>query len=169
MVIENIVWILPRPKPDHYRGGFPLWFEEKLLKLFNYDYKNEDLKNKVVHLFAGMTKFGYRIDINPEVNPDLVADCHKLPDELANKFELTICDPPYNENYSDKLYGTKKPVYSKYISEAVRITKPGGYICSYHYMITPRPNGTHFYKRIFIGTRVWHRPRVCCIFQKEED
>ncbi len=116
-----------------------------------------------------MTKYGYRIDINPEVNPDLICDCHKLPDDLTNKFELTICDPPYNNDYSDKLYGTKKIVYNKYIKEAVRITKPNGYICSYHYLITPRPHGTSFYKRIFIGTRVWHRPRICCIFKKDNE
>lgn len=166
LAIENIVWVLPRPKPDKYPGGFPLWFEEKLLKLYGFDYKNRDLKEEVIHLFAGKTQYGFRVDINPELKPDYIGDVHDLPDEWSGRWDFAICDPPYNEDYSKSLYGTKKPVYKKYIAEAVRIVKPGGFIASYHFVMTPRPDGTSFHRRIFIGTRVWHRPRVCCIFQK---
>lgn len=167
MPIENIVWILPRPKRDHYKGGFPLWFEEKLLKLYGYDY-HEDVKDRVVQLFAGMTQYGYRVDVSPEVKPDYIGDAHDLPASWTDRWELAICDPPYNEEYSKTLYGTSKPRYKQYIAEAVRIVKPGGYIASYHYVITPRPQGTTFHRRIFVGGRVWHKLRVCCMFQKSE-
>jgi len=166
MAVENITWILPRPKPDRYKGGFPLWFEEKLLRLYGYDY-NYDLKDKVIQLFAGMTKYGYRVDLNPDVNPDYIGDAHNLPSEWTNRFEFAICDPPYNNGYSKGLYGTGKIVYKKYIAEAVRIVKPGGFIASYHWAMTPRPDGTSLHRRIFIGTRIWHRPRVCIIYQKD--
>lgn len=33
------------------------------MKLYGFDYKNEDLKDRVLHMFAGMTKFGYRVDM----------------------------------------------------------------------------------------------------------
>ena len=168
MTIENIVWVLPRPKRNKYKGGFPLWFEEKLLTLFGFDYKKEDLKDKVLHMFAGMSKFGFRVDIKEEVKPDLVADCHELPDDWDNKFSMVILDPPYNDELSKTLYGTGAIKYKKYIAEAVRVTKPGGFIASYHWVMTPRPDGTNYHMRIFVGTRIWHRPRVCCIFQKEE-
>ena len=25
---KNLAWFLPRPKPDHYKGGMPLYCEE---------------------------------------------------------------------------------------------------------------------------------------------
>ncbi|MHA1276469.1 MAG: hypothetical protein ACTSQI_04055 [Candidatus Helarchaeota archaeon] len=165
--IENLVWILPRPRPDYYKGGFPLWFEQKLLRLYSYDYKKSDLKEKVVHLFGGMAEYGFKIDINPEVTPDYIGDAHKLPAEWSNRWEFAICDPPYDDTQSEKLYKTGKIVYRKYIAEAVRIIKPSGYVCSYHWAMTPRPEGTIYHRRIFIGTRIWHKPRVCCIFQKK--
>jgi len=30
---KNIAWFLPRPKPDHYKGGMPLYCEEWLIDL----------------------------------------------------------------------------------------------------------------------------------------
>lgn len=166
MPIPNVVWVLPRPKKNKYKGGFPLWFEEKILKHFGYDYKTHDLKDRVCHMFAGMTKYGFRIDLKPEVNPDMIGDCHELP-LPDNMFELVILDPPYNNELSKTLYNTGKLKYKDYIKEAVRICKPEGHIVMYHWVITPRPQGTKFVSRIVVLTRVWHRPRVCCIFQKE--
>jgi hypothetical protein len=168
MPIDNLVWVLPRPKRNKYKGGFPLWFEEKLLTLYGFDYKTSDLKDKVLHMFAGMSKFGFRVDIKPEVEPDLIADCHNLPIS-DNTYDMVICDPPYSDELSKELYGTGKIKYKQYISEAVRIVKPGGFVASYHWAMTPRPEGTNYHKRIFIGTRIWHKPRICCIFQKEYD
>ncbi len=168
MAIENLVWVLPRPRRDHYKGSWPLWFEEKLLSLYGYDYKNKDLKGDVIHLFSGKVQYGFRVDINPEVKPDMVCDCHNLPKEWTNKFEFVICDPPYNTELSKQLYGTGKICYSKYIAEAVRIIKPNGFVASYHWAMTPRPKGTSYHRRIFIGTRIWHKPRVCCVFQRKD-
>jgi SAM-dependent methyltransferase len=160
--IENIVWILPRPRKHKFKGGFPLHFEKKLLKLLGIDPK----KHKILHPFGGMAEYGIRVDIDPSVNPDFVGDAHNLDMFEDNTFDLVICDPPYTDKLSKRLYGTGKICYKKYISEAVRVCKPEGFIASYHWCLTPRPKGTKYFKRIFIGTRVWHRPRVCCIFQK---
>ncbi len=165
--IPNWVWILPRPRPDHYRGGFPLWFEEKLLKFFELDYKHSDLKDTLIHLFSGMTSYGFQMNISPEVNPDYLGDAHKLPAHWSNRWKIAVCDPPYNDELSQQLYGTGKIHYNQYISEAVRVVVQGGFICSYHWALTPRPDGTKLVARIFVGTRIWHRPRVCCIFQKK--
>ena len=30
---KNLAWFLPRPKPDHYKGGKPLYAEEWLIQL----------------------------------------------------------------------------------------------------------------------------------------
>jgi len=167
MTVPLETWWLPRPKKCNYKGGYPLWFEEKILKLFNYDYKNEDLKDKVIHLFSGMSKFGYRVDIKKEVNPDLLCDVHNLPKEWNNKWELVILDPPYSNEESKELYGTGELKYNNYIKEAVRICKPNGIIVMYHKVLTPRPDGCQRKKIIIVLTRVWHKPRVCSIFRKE--
>jgi uncharacterized protein YbaR (Trm112 family) len=161
MPIPNIIWILPRPRRNRYQGGFPLHFEKKLVKLLNPS-------GLVLHPFGGMAEYGLRVDINPEVNPDIIADAHRLPFK-DNVFGMVVCDPPYNSDYSLKLYNTKPVTYSHYILEAVRVCKTGGFVVSYHWTLTPRPAGTAYRCRIFIAGRVWHRTRVACVFQKEQE
>lgn len=163
-MIETFTWVLPRPRKNKYRGGFPLHFEKKLIRNLGM---NEKEKDKILHPFGGASEFGIRCDLNANTNPDYVCDAHELPLE-SNSYELVILDPPYNDEESKKLYGTGKLHYKKYISEAVRVCKVGGYIAMYHWVMTPRPEGTKYHKRIVILTRTWHRPRVCCVFQKEQ-
>ena len=161
MPIPNIVWILPRPRRNRYQGGFPLHFEKKLVGLLKPSVP-------ILHPFGGMAEYGVKVDINPEVTPDIIADAHHLPFK-DNAFGMVVCDPPYNSDYSSKLYNTKPVKYSHYIPEAVRVCKPGGFVVSYHWALTPRPAGTAYRCRIFIAGRVWHRPRVACVFQKEQE
>jgi hypothetical protein len=162
MAIPNYVWVLPRPRRDHYKGSWPLHFEIKLLRLLGMVPE----VHSILHPFGGKAEYGIRLDINPEVEPDIVGDAHNMDMFQDNTFDLVICDPPYNTELSLKLYGTGKVNYKKYISEAVRVAKQGGFIASYHWAMTPRPHGTEYFCRVFIGTRIWHKPRVVCIFRK---
>lgn len=159
MPIPNYTWILPRPRRSRYKGGFPLHFEKKLVRLL----KPSGL---ILHPFGGEAEYGLKVDINPDLKPDIIADAHQLPFK-DNTFSMVVCDPPYDEAHSKKLYNTKSVSYNRYIAEAVRVCKPEGYIVSYHWAITPRPAGTSYYCRIFIGGRIWHRPRVACVFRKD--
>ena len=161
-MIETITWVLPRPRKNKYKGGFPLHFEKKLWKLLGEP-------KKVLHPFGGQAEIGERVDIMKEANPDYIGDAHNLDFIKDNTYDLVISDPPYNDKESLKLYGTGKLKYGQYIKEAVRVCKKGGFIAMYHWVMTPRPEGTKYFKRIVILTRVWHRPRVCCVFQKELD
>jgi SAM-dependent methyltransferase len=169
--VPTLAWVLPRPKPDKYPGGFPRYFEKKLLTLL-------DNPTPVLHQFGGMGEYGLRIDLRTThplaerfgsgVNwrpPDVRADAHNLPFR-DNVFALVISDPPYSKEDATARYGTGKLTYSQYIREAVRVCRPGGHIASYHVTVTPRPDGTVYSKRILLATRVWHRLRACCIFQK---
>ena len=164
-MIPTETWVLPRPRKDKYRGGFPLHFEKKLIRSLGMDEVKDRLQ--IFHPFGGMAEFGIRNDINEETKPDYNLDAHNLEGIRDNSFKLVIVDPPYDKEQSKKLYGTPEPHYKKYISEAVRICKEGGYVAIYHWVMTPRPEGTKYHSRIVILTRVWHRPRVCCVFQKE--
>jgi hypothetical protein len=159
-MIPTETWVLPRPRKNKYRGGFPLHFERKLWRLLN-------CPRLVLHPFGGAAEIGLRVDLNEDTNPDYIGDAHNMHWFEDNLFHFVILDPPYNEQQSKELYGTPKPRYKDYVSEAVRVCKIGGYVAIYHWVMTPRPKGTKFERRIVILTRVWHRPRVCCVYRKE--
>ena len=157
-MVKNLVWILPRPRPDYYKGSFPLHFEKKLVK----ELGNPSL---ILHPFGGKSEIGLRVDLNKAVEPTVIADAHHLPFK-DNVFDLVITDPPYSEKHSKNLYKTGIVRYKRYSEEAVRVCKVGGFFASYHWVMTPRPDKTGLFLRIFVGGRTWHRPRVCCVFQK---
>jgi len=164
-MITNLAWVLPRPNKSKYIGSFPLYFESRLLDLLR-------LPNsaKILHPFGGKAEFGTRVDINPETEPDIIGDAHKLDMFADNTFDLVVLDPPYNEDYAERLYDTKK--YGKlkfktYTQEAVRVCKEGGYVVMYHCLATPRIEGTRLIKRIFVETRVWHKLRCVHIHKKD--
>jgi hypothetical protein len=48
----------------------------------------------VLHLFGGRATFGTRIDIDPIVRPDVIADAW-LPPFREQSFDVVILDPPY--------------------------------------------------------------------------
>ncbi len=163
--VMNLVWILPDTRPDQYPGSWPLEFEEKLLELYGFDY-HENLKDKVVQLFAGGVKHGFKIDLFNDSHCDYSGDAHHLPKEWTNHWDMCILDPPYTSNWSRVLYGTSELLYSKYIAEAVRIVKPGGFIACYHWAMVPTPDTCTLQRRIFIGRDYFKKTRVCMIFQK---
>jgi len=159
MTIPKEVWTLPRPRKPYYPGSFPLYFEIKLIR----DLGNPD---RILHPFGGHAEYGVRCDLNYDVIPDMLSDAHDLPIE-DNYFDLVICDPPYNDKLSEELYDAPKVRYKKYINEAVRVCKSGGFIASYHWIWTIKPPNTEYYKIIVILPGQHHRARICCIFRKE--
>jgi hypothetical protein len=49
---------------------------------------------RVLHPFGGLATFGVRMDVDPSVRPDVIADAW-LPPFAANSFDIVILDPPY--------------------------------------------------------------------------
>jgi len=160
-MITNVAWVLPRPSKSKYIGSFPLYFEERLLDLLGLP-----KSAMILHSFGGKAQYGIRIDVNQEVNPDVLADAHNLPfkDEV---FDLVVLDPPYSDEYSKKLYATKRVKFKDYTVEAARVCKESGYVVMYHYLATPRIPNTILVKRIFVETRVWHKLRCVHIHRKD--
>ena len=156
--IKTETWILPRPRKPYYPGSFPLFFEIKLIRAL-------DNPKHILHSFGGHSEYGIRIDLNKDVKPDVLANAHNLP-FINNYFDLVICDPPYNDKLSEEMY--KAPVihYKQYINEAVRVCKPNGYIASYHWHWTTKPQGTEYNRIIVVLPGQNHRARICCIYRK---
>lgn len=163
---KNIAWFLPRPKSDHYKGGMPLYAEKWLMDLAR-ELINKD-NPKILQLFSGMNKDGFRIDLNPEVKPDLLADAHNFSKKVNDKFDIIFADPPYSNDENKELYGLGKLNYKKWTAECDKVLVKGGLFIVYHKYIMPNPNPEKYkvIKRVFIGNRTFHLPRVAIYFQK---
>ncbi len=163
---KNIAWFLPRPKPDYYPGGMPLYAEEWILDLAKEILSNPDAT--ILNVFCGMNKYGKRADVNPVVKPDYLCDIHELSKYCHEKFDIILADPPYSNELSKRIYNTGKLNYKKWTKECERCLNENGLLIVYHTHVMPNPDSNIFRiaKRVFIGNRPWHLPRVAIYFQK---
>lgn len=158
-MIPTLTWHLPRPPKSRYRGGFPLHFERNLEQYLGYP-------ERVLQPFGGRAELGTRCDLDPLVEPDYVCDAHELPFE-DESWDAVILDPPYSDGEALELYGvTRRLEPAKFTREAVRVLKPGGFLCVYTDREPARPDGCKWHSRIVVILRPWHRPRICGVFQK---
>lgn len=169
---KNLCWMLPRPKPDCYKGGMPLYCEDWLLSLARDILGTEVHQNRILNVFCGMNKQGIRVDLNPEVNPDVLCDIHELSEHLpAAEYDVILADPPYSDEETDKLYGKHLPRlnYSKWTKECDKFLRCGGLFIVYHKFMVPNPDPEKYeeVKRVCILNRRWHLPRVAIYFRKK--
>jgi SAM-dependent methyltransferase len=92
------------------------WWGEKRLWMFSGSFKDP----------AGTT-----VDINPDVEPDVIANCEALPFE-DESFDFVMLDPPYSELEARELYNLEYCNIFKVINEAARVTRPGGTMVVLH-------------------------------------
>lgn len=162
----NLAWFLPRPKPDRYKGGMPLYAEEWLLGLAAKILDNPD--PKILNIFCGMNQYGLRVDVNPEVKPHVLADAHELSKHVTEQFDVVFADPPYSTEEARDIYGTPPLKYKTWTAEATKCLKDGGLLIVYHKYVMPNPNPEKYkvVKRVFIGNRSYHLPRVAIYYAK---
>jgi hypothetical protein len=114
-------------------GAYPFRYLEMLDTVFGAD-------SNTIEVCSGSVKDCFTVDINPECNPDLVADGQDLSEIRDNSFTRWRCDPPYNEKTASKMYNTKLPSLGRLLSEGARIVKPGSLmflLCSQNYQWCP--------------------------------
>ncbi len=162
-MINNLAWVLPRPRKNNkYIGSFPEHFERRLLELLNI----KPSYHLILHPFGGKAEYGFRVDVNRDVTPDIIGDAQCLPIK-DNVFDCVILDPPYSREEAMRLYGTTHPKFGLYTQEAVRVLKEGGWLVMYHDIATPTIKGTILKKRIFLESRMWHKLRCIHIHKKD--
>jgi hypothetical protein len=157
--IPTETWVLPRPRPDAYVGGFPLHFERRLWELLGRP-------ERVLHPFGGLAEIGDTVDLNATTTPTWVGDAHDLHWIADESYDLVILDPPYSEWEAEWLYSTPPPRWGDYTREAVRVCSTDGFVAVYLDKQPARPEGTRLVLRIVVLTRTWHTPRVCFVFRK---
>ena len=164
---KNLAWFLPRPKKDRYKGGMPLYCEEWLIDLAKDILGIQDIR--LLNLFCGMNKYGVRVDIKPEVNPEFLCDAHNVSQITNRKFDVILADPPYSTEEAKELYGTPKLNYKQWTKECDKLLKKGGLLIVYHKYVMPNPDSKKYevVKRVFVGNRTYHLPRVAIFFRKK--
>jgi len=174
MTVKREFWWLPRPAENKYLGGFPRYFEKKLLELLNINPEN----HKILHPFGGGALFGDTIELIEQkdflakrgIVPSFWGDAHNLDFIENNSYDLVICDPPYSNEEAKKMYGiTRKLRRNQWVSEAVRVTKPQGFIALYHKLLPPNPDKCNWEYLIAIATRTNHAARLCAVFTKDKE
>ena len=150
------------PHPDG--GGYPLGFLERAyVTLGGAD------PDKVLHLCSGSMRRGVRVDIRPEMEPDIVADCRAvpLPDE---SFDWIMADPPYSEDYATNLYGTgvDYPKPGQILREATRLLRPGGMVGLLHFQVGMSRPPLQLVKVYGVTTGMGYAIRAWSVYRKAQ-
>lgn len=118
-------------------GGYPLGFIEWAFnEMGRHHYSGQADPDEVLHLCSGSVRTGVRVDIRPEMNPDIVADCRNVP--LSDgSVDFIMADPPYSVEYAANLYGTEAhyPKPGEILAEATRLLRPGGLVGLLHHQV----------------------------------
>lgn len=88
--------------------------------------------------------------------------------KITDTFDVILADRPYSNREAKALYGTAKLHYKTWANECVTLLNPGGLLIVYHKYLSLAPNPTQLLveKRVFIGSRSYHLPRVAIYFRK---
>jgi hypothetical protein len=145
-------------------GGYPKRFLEHAMETLGVN----DTE-KVLHLCSGSMRSGIRVDIRPETQPTVVADCRNTPFPAAS-FQWIMADPPYAESYAENLYGTGKsyPKPGEILREATRLLVPGGRVGLLHFVVPMSRKPLRLVGVWGITTGAGYAIRAWSVFEKEK-
>lgn len=147
-----------------YYGAFPKGFLERVDALFpDCSYGDR------LHAFSGsLPPFeGVRLDVNPELKPDLCGSVYDVASLTSERFSLIIADPPYTATDALK-YGTLPVDRGRATAAIAKVTKPGGHLVWLD-TVWPmhRKADWHFYGSIQLVRSTNHRVRMVSLFERK--
>jgi len=117
-----------------YYGSLPKSFFRKIKHKRDFQVNGK----RTLHLFSGPHPWGdVRVDINPKVKPDVVANAEYLPFKNRS-FGMIFADPPYDEREARK-YGYPYPKFERWANEASRCLTEGGILLKLEYLNRKNP------------------------------
>jgi len=160
------LWVLGNNyRGSGYHGAFPPGFTKRIKALFP-DHP------KILHLFSGSLPPEpgvVRVDINPELKPDLCLDAHVLSQfrPVLRNVSLIICDPPYSDEDCDR-YGVCRVKRNVVIEECRTVLEPGGFLVWLD-QVWPMYSKKNWILRGLIGVvrSTNHRARLVTILEKK--
>lgn len=159
------IWIMGndyRVKSKFY-GGYPAGYLKRVKALFPD-------KQRVLHLFSGKVDTvafpGTTVDINPDNQPDIVDDAHKLTQVPLESFDLVLADPAYSVEDSEH-YGTPMINRNLVMRALGARLMPGCHLCWLDQVLPMyRKNEFEVVAHIGMVKSTNHRFRVLTIFYK---
>lgn len=130
---------------------------------------------EVLHLFSGSLTDdvgGDRLDINPNLNPNIVGNAEELSSLMKKKYDLILADPPYTksdqERYSELMGRELKfPNRNKVVRECTMVLEEGGYLVWLDQVLPMyRKKDIELVGTIGLIRSTNHRFRVISIFRK---
>jgi hypothetical protein len=100
-------------------GQYPFNYLEMINTIFGKE------KNTIEVCSDHINDDCFRVDINPNTNPDLVSDGQSLVGVANGKYSRWRCDPPYNTKTAKMMYGTPLPDTIKLLKAGARVCKVG--------------------------------------------
>jgi SAM-dependent methyltransferase len=167
-------WACGRPTAA-YRGGLPNGFLRRLDALLEITEQDA-----VLHLFSGSItgrENEHTMDIQDTNNPTFVADARETFPMSDDTYDVVLSDPPYDMktnkgvkiDYSDKLWKTEFIKPYAWVKEAVRVLKPGGFLCILHHLVYKTPDECRRVFTVSVTCGPNTRIRALSIFQKLAD
>jgi hypothetical protein len=99
-----------------HHGRYPFHYLEMIDNIFGQE-------ENIIEVCSGSVMGNcFTVDINPDTEPDLIADGQKLDGIPNSKFSRWRCDPPYNARTAKSMYGTDLP-------RTIELLKAGARVC----------------------------------------
>ena len=121
--IEGI-WVMGNNyRTSGYYGAYPHGYLARIMSMFPG-------KLKIIHVCSGSLPAGNytRVDIRPEVNPDICCNVENLSEYVPNDhFDVALVDVPYSAEDAEH-YGTVMLSRKKVLAECNKILKKNGWV-----------------------------------------